>query len=169
MSERIFINIYFINGGLKKVWINTNSSIGELNRLFPKHSYSFVFQGKILSKDDIIFLQDIKENSLLIALSPQNLQNEYLIQSWLLFSKNHKSVSQKLMSIYNPNNQSELCRICDIKLMKKEMQKKRGRPRYCPQPIIKSGSPQVNINIDYHSLTQPSISPLPIFWNENEI
>ena len=164
MCDKITINIYFLGGILKTACISSNSSIETLNTLYPNQSLSFIFHGRVLPMNGKLCDEDIRDGSLLIALSSKEIQNNKICQDWLNYTQYHKKVTHQILVFSNPKNTFEICRIRDLKMMNCLRSKKfmRTFKNYNDSMISLNNS---SLNLNYDSLDEPATTPLPIFWN----
>ena len=164
MLGKVLINVYKTSGILQKASIRLHATVKTLDQLFENRNMLYLYQGSLLNKEKEVQDEGICSNCLIVALEQEE---ESAIPYWLVQTSKRKTVTDEMLLYSNPNNRMELCRLRDLRMMKREFKPRISKNFYTfetppeTEPLIFDDQ---SLNIQVEKQKEPNTQALPVFW-----
>ena len=169
------IYIYLPFYKIFRIKINNDSSLSLLDSVFTSESI-YIYNGRVLDKDQSFIKYNIAPESAIVSLSPKIIQKyKNITEKWIKITSNNEIFNQKIKMNASKENQKEIARIRDIKSMRNEMKHKQfGHSKLNSYKLpsnlkslnfsINDKNEEITLITDYPEQEDPSCEPLPIIW-----
>lgn len=162
---------------LQHIIVNSLSPINTLRNLYHGEK-AFIFEGTIVNKNATFDSYGIKNDSKLVMIPEQSLNNTKLTEHLLDLTKNKPAFDWKIKM--NSKHRKETARINDLKICQFERRNRvyflkachnmKQNNSYLGSSLCYNSSDQLDstqtdkLNLNYEPEAAPSIEPLPVFW-----
>lgn len=171
-GSRVRVRVCVPGSIIRELRVNPSMRVGDLKRYLPSPDCELLFSGVMLSDGSSLNSYDIREDDFLISI-PKASDNQILNQqslTWARVTHDNDAFTERMKCILNPNVSSELARIKDLRMMR--LSERPGMINklhqiYTVQQEKQCGPPTI-VPPPTGDIEAPSISPLPILWDENE-
>ena len=166
-QKRFLIYLYFPGKWVIKVITHENSTLKELKNFITSDQIVFLHNGIKLLESISFSLQGLKNGDYIIIISKEK-QNQQISN----FLQNKDFYHKKIQSIINPSISIEIAKLHDLQNLKIEKKSRTFRKicnLYKNNNLESKNFSPLKSNINYFQPQEPSILPLPCFWNSTNI
>jgi hypothetical protein len=165
-NSAILIYVSVPRGIALKAWIDPQSPSKVLHRLFPGHQMIFLYQGQMMQDSIQFHVYNVQAHTTIVAVV-KNDTNAIQMKRYLQLSADNDEYDPMMKTLMNVGARKEMFRLKDIVLLKREIRDKRSFGTHIvhsERPIRSSLHKPTQIG--YAAPCEPSVDPLPFWWNE---
>lgn len=172
-SIRIRVRVCVPGSVIREIHVCPEIQVHDFKRYLPNPACELMYSGAVMLDGATLASYNVQSDDFIISIAKQGGRSVFNQQSitWARLTKDNEAFTERMRCILNPNVANELARLKDLRILR--LSERPGvisklHQIYTVQQEKQATAPE-NAMLVTDELNEPSISPLPVLWDGNEI